>query len=147
MNPERLLIDPEGRYEVDGLRLVEAHALNILKLLPGARVERARDAIQIEQGGQEGIVLLLTPEVLEVRLPTVEWTHPHCPARSSRLWKRVDWISLDAPALTELLTEAQKARASQFRKCRYCGKRFPPEHLHEKDVCHGCAESHLGVVH
>jgi hypothetical protein len=147
MNPDRLLIDPEGRYEVDGLRMVEAHALKVLELLPGARVERTRDVIQVEQGGQEGIVLLLTPEVLDVRLPTVEWTHPHCPARSSRLWKRVDWIRLDVPALTELLTEAQKARASQFRNCRYCGKRFPPEHMHAKDVCHGCAESHLGVVH
>jgi hypothetical protein len=74
MKDERSRIDPDGRYPADGLRTVERRALCVLAMLPDARVERTRDAIQIDHGAEEGIVLLVTAEALELRLPTVEWT-------------------------------------------------------------------------
>ncbi|MES1024891.1 hypothetical protein ABN584_18900 [Gloeocapsa sp. BRSZ] len=145
---ERQLIDPEGRYPSRELRGVEILAIEILKFLPIAIVERTRDAIQINSGGKKGIIVLVTPGVVEFRLPTVEWRGPHSPVESSTLWKRVelrrrsrrvDW--------RKLLESALQEREQQFRPCRYCGEEFPPEHRHGDDVCHGCAEQHLGIVH
>jgi hypothetical protein len=32
------------------------------------------------------------------------------------------------------------------RTCRFCGERFGPLHLHDRETCHACAERHLGVT-
>ena len=74
MNEGRSHIDPEGKYPSDGMRKVEQNAGRVLDLLPSAVVERTRDCIQIDYGGEEGIVVLITAEAIELRLPTVEWT-------------------------------------------------------------------------
>lgn len=141
------LVDPEGRYLAEGLRVLERQALQLLELMPDAEVARTRDAIQINQGGEEGIVVLVTREALELRLPLVEWTMgSYGPAASSRLWKRVEWAQLREHELAELLAQLQAARSGELRKCPYCGGEFPPERRIEKDVCHACAERHLGVV-
>ena len=51
---DRRLIDPENHYPSDCLRQVEQYALDVLQLLPGARVSRTRDVIQLEVGAEEG---------------------------------------------------------------------------------------------
>lgn len=143
----RFNLDPEERYPSEGLRCVEKNAERVLFLLSESTVERTRDCIQIDCGGEEGIVILVTPEVIELRLPTVEWTMgPYGPTASSRFWKRVEISKITDIELETLLKEAQKKRQSEFRNCRYCERRLPPEHMHG-DVCHGCAEIYLGVVH
>lgn len=146
---ERQLIDPEGRYPSEGLRRVEILALEILMLLPDASVERTRDAIQIESGGEKGIVVLVTPEAVELRLPTVEWTMgAYGPAGASTLWKRVELRRRSRRVnWRKLLESALQERGQQFHLCRYCGEEFPPEYRYGDDVCHGCAERHLGIVH
>jgi hypothetical protein len=116
--------------------------------LSGIVVERTRDCIQIDYGGEEGIVILVTAEAIELRFPTVEWTMgAYGPATSSRLWKRVECCEMDDVELISLLNDALKQRKSEFKKCRYCGREKPLEHMHSSDVCQGCAEKHLGVVH
>ena len=86
----RQRIDPERRYLGDGFRTVEHLALLVLKYLPEAEVTRTRDVIQLDHGGERGIVVLITPEAIEVRLPTIEWTKgAYGPAKTSRLWKRI----------------------------------------------------------
>ena len=51
--------------------------------------------IEHDYEGEEGIVLLITPEAIELRLPTVEWTEgTHGPAPTSRLWRRIDGLDL-----------------------------------------------------
>lgn len=147
MNDERSHIDPEGKYPSDGLSLVEENAAKVLNRLPGAIVERTRDCIQIDYGGENGIVALVTAEAIEFRMPTVEWTMvSYGPAASSRLWKRVKYSEITDAELESLLNDALKHRANEFKKCLYCGQSFPPEHRH-RNVCHGCAEKHSGVVH
>lgn len=147
MNSQRALIDPEGRHPADGLRVVEEHALRVLALLPDAEVQRTHHGIQIEHGGDDGIVALVTREALELRLPTIEWTTgAFGPAASSRLWRRVEWTELGESQLADLLRRCRVARRRQFRKCRFCGERTPPERSVKANVCHGCAERHLGVV-
>ncbi|HKQ50438.1 MAG TPA: hypothetical protein VJZ71_20365 [Phycisphaerae bacterium] len=148
MDDSRQRIDPDGKYGADVLRTFEAFALTVLDKFPGAVVERTRDLIQIGKPDDDrAVVVLITPEAIEIRLPTLEWPHPHVPAPSSRLWKRLNWEGLTDKRLTRLLEEAAAARAAEFATCRFCGESFPPESRDGADVCHGCAEEHLGVVH
>jgi len=54
-----------------------------------------------------------------------------------------------APQRAELDRASRHARGLRTRslaQCRYCAERMVPGHMHG-DVCHGCAERHLGVVH
>lgn len=144
---KRRLIDPENRYPAEGLRHVEQRALEVLAARPGAEVSRTRDVIQLEWGGEEGIVAVVTAEALELRLPRVEWTMgSYGPALASCLWQRVGWGELKDGELASLLAQAQAARDAEFRVCAYCGERFPPDRM-THDACHGCASAHRGVVY
>src|SRR6187401_2737431 len=104
MFDDRSRIDPDGRYTAEGLTQVEARALEVHALLPDAVLERTRDVIQLDSGGERGIVVVVTPEALELRFPTIEWTQgSYGPALSSRLWKRVLWDKLEDGALVEIV--------------------------------------------
>ena len=139
--------DPDNRYPTDGPRKVDELAARVLRFLPGARIDRTRDVIQLDWHGEEGIVVVVTPEALEFRLPTIEWTKgSYGPAESSRFWKRVEDKRLSESELGNLDQSAKAARRAQYRTCRFCGERYPPERRSEVDVCHGCAEKHLGIV-
>jgi hypothetical protein len=101
--------------------------------------------IQITYAGQEGIVVLVTAEAIEIRLPTIEWTMgAYGPTPSSIFWKRMKTPSDEQ--LADVLDKGLWARSSQFRLCIFCCKAFPPEHMTGK-ACHGCATEHLGVVY
>ena len=144
---DRTPFDSEDRYPADGLRRVEENAERVTALMPEGRIERTRDAIQIDVNDERGVVVLVTPEALEIRLPTVEWTcGSHGPAASSRLWRRVKAENLSDEGLSELLQKASAARAAEFKKCRYCGELVPPERRTGR-ACHGCASGHEGIVY
>ncbi len=146
---DRQDIDPEGRYPSECLRVVEEWTRKALELLPGAELSRTRDAIQLDWGGGAGVVVVLTPEAVELRLPTVEWTcGAYGPAASSNLWRRVKYDKLedDEERLGTLLRTCMAKREAQFRTCKYCGERVPPEHRMGRNVCHGCASKHEDVV-
>jgi len=144
---DRSLIDPENRHTADGLRVVERNALRVLACCPCCILERTRDVIQLSVPGDRGIVVVVTPEAIEIRLPTVEWTMgAYGPADSSRLWRRLGADRVSDDQLRELLERAVQVRAAQFKPCRWCHARLPPEHRHGA-VCHDCAEKHLGHLH
>jgi len=127
--------------------LAQRYAAAVTQELPGAEVLETDDVIRIAWGDMEGIVVLVTRDALELRLPTIEWPHPHEPRRTSRLFRKIEWVSIDGrEALRDLLKEALEARRVEFRTCRFCSLSFPPEQMIQTDVCHGCAENHLGVV-
>ena len=93
---ERIDTDPDNRYPTDGPRHVDKLAERVLRFLPDATIERTRDVIQVDWRGEEGIVVVVTPEALEFRLPTIEWTMgAYGPEESSRFWKRVESEALD----------------------------------------------------
>ncbi|HEY9615929.1 MAG TPA: hypothetical protein V6C64_03765 [Microcoleaceae cyanobacterium] len=134
-------------FPSDEATIVEQKALMLLEHLPGAEVERTRDLIQINYNGEEGIVVFVTPEALELRLPTVEWTAgSYAPKPSSKLWKRLQWNQVWANELADLLQAALAARRREFRNCRYCHKPFAIEHMFSKTACHSCASLHEGVM-
>jgi hypothetical protein len=128
------------------LTSAERNAARVLRLVPDRRIDRTRDVVQVDVGDERGIVVVVTAEAIELRLPTIEWCGPHDPRRSSRLWKRLDPDELDDAELLAKLSEARAAREAEFRVCRYCGGSFPPEHRIRADVCHGCASEHEGVA-
>jgi hypothetical protein len=135
-------------------RLLEVLADVLLNILPGAISMRTRDVIQIDYRGEQGITILLTPEVLEMRLPTIIWTQgAHGPVPSSRLWKRLPLARVGDPnelgtldRLQELTKACLERRSREFKLCRYCKEKFPIERMSGR-ACHGCASHHLGVVY
>lgn len=127
---------------------VERNAARVLDHAPGADFSRTRDVIQLDVHGEDGIVLLVTAEALELRLPTIEWTHgAYGPESSTRLWKRLAWKKLDDDALAELIDVALQARQAELRPCQHCGDSFPPDRRFDDDTCHGCASKDLGVLY
>jgi hypothetical protein len=130
-----------------GARDLERHAARVHAIVPVAALTRTSEAIQFDvDRGRCRVTLLVTAEALELRLATVEWTGAHACRDSTRLWKRVLWEGLDDGSLRELIDDAFERRLSEFVRCRFCRRSTPPEHRHD-DVCHGCAERHLGIVH
>lgn len=123
----------------------------LLDCLPGAHFSRTRDVIEVIAIDDEGrgVILLVTPDGVEIRLPRTQWVRPYLPIPSSRFWKRIKTHGPeDVPAVMAHVRRAQRAREREFRKCRHCGAKFPLEHYHpEIRCCHGCAERHEGVVH
>ncbi|MGI0485731.1 hypothetical protein ACN4EK_09865 [Pantanalinema rosaneae CENA516] len=139
--------NPQSLFPLDEATIVEQKALLLLEHLPGADIERTRDLIQINYNGTEGIVIFVTPEALELRLPTVEWTSgSYAPKSSSKLWKRLQWNQVWANEIPDLLQAALTARRREFRNCRYCHKPFAIEHMFSKTACHSCASLHEGVM-
>jgi hypothetical protein len=148
MSDDRTRIDLDNHYPSGDLRLVERNAIRVLAHLPDARLERTRDAIQIDDGDDEkGVVILVTAETIELRLPTVEWTcGAYGPARASRLWKRVRAEALSDDGLGSMIQLAVKARRAEFKRCKYCKQLVPPEHR-SGNAWHGCASRYDGVVY
>jgi formylmethanofuran dehydrogenase subunit E len=158
MDDSTTILDPDGKYQAEDLRRCDRLALAVLDLLPEAVVERTRDVYQINHDGDEGIVVVITPEAMELRLPTVDWTHgAYGPVLSSRLWKRYEINTLtdnkygefQVSVLMDLLKQAQAERRKEFSICHFCGRNVPREHSlsHEgKVACHGCATEHLDIV-
>lgn len=137
---------------VDRGRRVDKLAERISQLLRGATVSQTRDAYEFVWEGERGIVVFVTSEAVEFRLPTVEWTWGYAgPEVCSRLWKRVKTESIESDeALTRLIEAAREKRAREFRPCHFCKGPTPPEHAHEIDgkyACHVCCENRLGIVH
>lgn len=146
---ERQDIDPEHRYPMDGLLDFEETAQQILQLLPGAVVSRTRDVIQLDYKqaqDPDGLSVLVTPEVVELRLPTIKWVGPHSPAPSSRFKERVQWQE-EGHDWAALIQSAQETQRETFEVCQYCGQQNPRGWMHSKTVCQSCAERELGIVH
>jgi len=90
------MIDPSGMqrlYADSGRRQpFENVAVELIRIVGPATVERTRDVVQINCEPEEmGPVILVTPEALEFRLPTVRWVHPGLPVPASQLWRRVTY--------------------------------------------------------
>jgi hypothetical protein len=104
-------------------------------------------------GESEEIVVRLGRTYIEVRLFTLTWPHPHTPEPASRPFVKIRWsdlpedLDMAREAIRLLIESARIVRKAEYRTCRFCRGLLPPEHMHDKDVCHGCAEQHLGVVH
>jgi hypothetical protein len=110
-------------------------------LLPGAE----------SYGDPPEVVVERTEKEVRIHRFEVAWDGPHTPLVEPVLLGVVRWPEL-APDVALavfrlLIDEASRQRRERFRTCRYCRAMHGPEHMQTDDVCHGCAERYLGVVH
>lgn len=83
----------------------------------------------------------------------IRWENPFTTVRYDREVCSLPWQELpaDVSQLTviahSLIQAAIAIRRSKFQNCTFCKQPTPPEWQHNHDVCRGCAEKHLGVVH
>jgi hypothetical protein len=103
-------------------------------------------------GGSPGeVVAHLTELRLAIAEFSVEWDTPDTfqvkPRRVGVIrWRRLPEIDL-MNAAGSLIKGAREMRLSRYRICRYCEKSNPPEWMRDENVCQGCAQQELGVVH
>jgi hypothetical protein len=78
----------------------------------------------------------------------VAWNGPATPA--TRLCDVVHLPFPNADLLAQTLAAARAKRDAQLLTCALCGERLTPGHMDwidDRNVCHGCAETKLGIVH
>jgi hypothetical protein len=140
---------PAGSVEYP---VLEEATERMLTLWPSAEVDRTRDVVQIDCHDTEGLILvvIVTPEACEFRLPSAYWDSANRMCPSSRLWKRVRHSRLSKPAIRRILEDAEREREAHSTRCRcrFCGDLVPPEFVLEVDssVCCRCALRELGVA-
>jgi len=72
---------------------------------------------------------------------TVEWPEP---SKSVTVWKPFRRWKREPGS--EQLTRARAAAEKRFcARCRYCGELKMKGNVIERNVCHGCAQTHLHV--
>ena len=105
----------------------------------------------VERGGlwvdaDELVGAVISPLGVFIGWVDVAWAGPHTPELQLREVVHLPPGRLELDVAEEVRKAAQRGQAGR-RECRYCGHRKMPGHMHSKDVCQGCAERELGVVH
>ena len=95
----------------------------------------------------DGVAAVLAGGGVFIGWLDVVWPGPGTPELQLRDVVHLPPGRLDELELTATLAVARERAESARRSCRYCGERVVPGHMHSADVCQGCAERHLGVVH
>ncbi len=123
-------------------------------LLPvPVREESSAEGVLLTAGDPGLVAVRLSDRGLAVSVFGVRWDGPHTPMRDDRELCALSWEEMPAElpeqvvAVHSLIQAAMVIRRSQFRVCRFCRESTPPEWQHATDVCQGCAERRLGVVH
>ena len=121
--------------------------------LPAPVDQRASDdeSIQFTGGDPPEVVAVLTQRSVSVYEFAGVWESPFTftikPRRVGLLkWRRLPENPLLA-ALSALIKGARDARQASFQACQYCGRRTPPEWLHDAGVCQSCSDRHSGSLH
>jgi hypothetical protein len=77
----------------------------------------------------------------------VAWSGPSQPQPQLRDVVHIPADLVDEARVQAAIEKARARREASLRRCRLCEGRFVPGHMQSDDVCQGCAEQHLGVVH
>jgi len=121
--------------------------------LPAPVEQRASDdeSLQFIGGDPPEVIAVLTQTSVSVSEFAGVWESPFTftmkPRRVGLLkWRRLPENALLA-ALSALIKGARDARLASFQVCQYCGRRTPPEWLHDTGVCQSCTDQHSGSLH
>jgi hypothetical protein len=121
--------------------------------LPSPVEQRETDdeSIQFTAGDPPEVVAVLTQRSISVYEFAGVWESPFTftvkPRRVGVLkWRRLPENALLA-ALSALIKGAREMRQASFQTCQYCGRRTPPEWLHDAGVCQSCTDRHSGSLH
>ena len=118
---------------------------------PVEQREEQDESIQFTGGDPPEVVAVLTRASVTVFEFSGAWESPFTfrvkPRRVGVVkWRRLPENSLLA-ALSALIKGAREARQATFEVCQYCGRRTPPEWLHDTGVCQSCRDRHSGSLH
>jgi hypothetical protein len=134
---------------LEQLALVDA----VRALLPQPVVEEATPGKFVFLAGEPTLVeVILSGRGVVVSMYGRRWTGSHTSERNCLELSRLAWKDLPASLPKQILVvkalvkAAVEIRRGQFFHCQYCKQRLPPERG-GNDVCHSCAEKHLGIVH
>ena len=89
------------------------------------------------------IVVGETTTVLEVA--TIRWESPCTPNLDWHVY--MSWKSAPIPEHTAQIIADLLADQRYFRTCDRCNKLNCAGHMHDQNICQGCAERHLGGVY
>src|SRR5215831_1610176 len=108
-------------------------------------------SIQFTGGDPPEVIAVLTHASVSIWQFAGVWASPFSfKARPRRVgvvkWRRLPESALHA-ALSALIKGAREARQATFQICQYCGRRTPPEWLHDTGVCQSCRDRHSGSLH
>jgi hypothetical protein len=118
---------------------------------PVEQREMLDGSIQFTGGNPPEVVAVLTQTSVSIAEFAGVWTSTFAFAiRPRRVglvkWRRLPENALLA-ALSALIKGAREARQASFQICQYCGRRTPPEWLHDTGVCQSCSDRHSGSLH
>lgn len=129
----------------------------LLELLRGQLETATVDMLQHDgthvfvSGPPDEVVVRVTRQRLIVALYRVVWDGPHTPLVDPRPLATLNWPAFSESALTQivrhLIDSAKRLRRDSYRTCQQCETRTPPEHMHDDQICQGCAPGVLGVVY
>lgn len=176
--PWRRLLDPTRSFGSDGPRAVERRTIEVLGVLDGRapasdlgdldafaalrafapHLARTRDLVQFDYAyAADGddldfISFVISPDHLEIRLPSIEWTLGYAgPAIATNFWRRQPFKRRGSRALANFIAAGIGAQRARFIVCVHCGERTGPGHQigleGQAPMCHGCASAHHGVVY
>jgi hypothetical protein len=118
---------------------------------PVEQQEDDESAIVFTSGDPGEVIVKLTASQVAVAEFAVSWHTPHTPVVEPIAIGIVNWtrISPEATmrAVKALIAAAREARLAKFSECRSCERSLPPEWMHTEDLCQGCAEPEMKIVH
>lgn len=119
----------------------------VLEHLPRATMQSLSHGLRLDYRGEDGIIVFIHLDTLEIHLPSIDWSTNYDPQPSSQRWQSLSWNRLNLAELPDLIQSALEARQQQFHECHYCHRTFPQEHMQSEDVCHGCSSSYEGTLY
>ena len=97
------------------------------------------------------VVIRLSDDDVSVAVYAGEWKSPYSSVACPRQIGAIKWRELSKSSFSRILLvmvqTATEIRRGEFRECKLCQKLKPPEWMHSKTVCQGCAQEHMGVVY
>lgn len=133
---------------------VKERTLDIVRVVMGKplREEASPDGTtQLIAGDPGEVVVTVSKERVSVFEYAIEWQGPGTPVERHAPLGDIRLAGLSGTDLKRLLSALVKVtrrrRRQRFRKCKLCNERNPPEWMHSRAICQGCASQKLGVVY
>jgi hypothetical protein len=100
------------------------------------------------------VFICATDDGLVFGYHSIRWDHPGIPTPTWIIKYKLSWETLHPlhseekkEKILDMFLKTIHSRKRQYRKCQFCGDKFPPEHRFDWQTCHGCATKYLGIVY
>ena len=118
---------------------------------PVQQLEEIHGIFVFRGGSPVEVIATLTHTSVIIEEFAMRWETPVNTVERPRRVGAVNWRRLPESTLmnvvAQLIKGAREMRRARYKACRFCGRTNPPEWFHNDNVCQGCAEAELDVVH